>query len=214
MSIATEVGSPTMPKPDELEDAVLHAFDELDEPEEESPGRWHIDNAGSADWTIRHLIRARSALAKVNADADRQVAAINEAVAPFIEPIETWRAEQTEKLAKEAGNWEALLVEYHRQVLSEDKDAISIVRPHGTLKSRKLPDKWEFDEPAFIAWAAAHAPELVRVKEEIDKPLVKKVVMAKPDGTFGMAGVEGSAQGITVTVGDRRFEIETEELAQ
>lgn len=205
----TEVGGPPpMPRPDELENAVVHQLDELDQPAEAEG--WRIEDEGSADWCLRKLVKLRAQMAEIDATATRQIQAIYESIAPFVDPISQWRAEQTDKLTAEATHWEWLLTEYHRSVLSVDPEAISIQRAHGTLKSRKLPDKWEFDEGGFLVWAKANAPELVRVKEEIDKATAKKFLKVDDDNLVTMAGIEGYVPDVTVHQGERKFEVATE----
>lgn len=213
MAIATVGDFPAMPKPDELEDAVVRNLDALDVPQEDD-GRWTITDEGSADWALRKLSKIRGQIAMVEVQADRQLGAILEAIAPYLEPIKAWREEQVERFAKEAKHWEGVLVEYHRSVLAEDDNAISIKLAHGTLSSRKQPDKWDFDDDAVIAWAADHAPEFVRVKQEVDKALIKRTVVAGLNGEVAMPADETYVPGISVTVGERRFEVSTEGVAQ
>lgn len=213
MAIATVGDFPAMPKPDELEDAVVRNLDALDVPQEDD-GRWTITDEGSADWALRKLSKIRGQIAMVEVQADRQLGAILEAIAPYLEPIKAWREEQVERFAKEAKHWEGVLVEYHRSVLAEDDNAISIKLAHGTLSSRKQPDKWDFDDDAVIAWAADHAPEFVRVKQEVDKALIKRTVVAGLNGEVAMPADETNVPGISVTVGERRFEVSTEGVAQ
>lgn len=207
MAIA-EMGEIPMPRPEELEDAVLRSLDEADAPAEVE-GRWHIADVDNADWALRKLTKVRAEIASVNATSAQKLEAIRMAIEPWTEPITDWQAEQLEKLAKEEGNWEALLMEFHKSIVAEDPKALTIERPYGTLKSRKSPDKWEFDEEAFLAWAAANAPEFVRVKQEVDKPLVKKTVKMALNGEVAMPGTEVHVAGVSVTVGERKFEVET-----
>lgn len=207
MSIAETI--PPMPKPDELQDAVIRNLDALDAPQEDD-GRWKITDEGGADWALRKLAKVRQQTITVQAQVTRQLNAIDEAIAPFREPVLVWQDEQTDRLAREQQHWEAILIEYHRSVLAEDDDAISIKLAHGVLSSRKQPDKWDFDDKTIIAWAADNAPEFVRVKEEVDKALIKKTVVAGLNGEVAMPADETHVPGISVTVGERRFEVSTE----
>lgn len=215
MAVTEAQGFPPTPTDEELGDAVVHSLEELDAPPAGADEAWSISDSGSADWALRKLERVRSQIAGVNSDAGRQIRAVTEAIAPYLEPIESWRDRQVEQLAKEASHWEALLIGYHRAQLAEDPKAISIVRPHGTLKSRKNPDKWDFDDEAFMAWAREYAPELIRTKEEPDKALTKKTLLVGDEGEVQLqCGDElVDVKGVGVTVGERNFEVVTEEVA-
>lgn len=213
MAIATTGDIPAMPRPDEIEDAILHQLDGLDVPQQEG-GHWTITDEGSADWALRKLSKFAEQLAAVNEQSRRQLEAIEDAIAPFREPILTYQAQETNRLTTEIQHWESVLIQYHRSVLADDDKAISIKLPHGVLSSRKQPDKWEFDEDAVIAWAAANAPEFVRVKQEVDKALIKKTVKTGLNGEVVMPADDTYVPGISVTVGERKFEITTEAVAQ
>ncbi len=215
MAITEAQGYPEAPTSEQLGEAVMHSLEELDAPPAGTGEGWRIEDAGSADWALRKLAKVREQIVGVNYDADAQIAAIEAAIAPYIEPITRWRDAQIERLTHDALHWESLLVAYHRAQLAEDPKAISIVRPHGTLKSRKNPDRWEFEEAAFVAWARAHSPELIRTKEEIDKALTKKTLLVGDDGEVQLQCGEElvDVAGVSVTVGERHFEVVTEEVA-
>ena len=90
MAIASEgVG---IPKPDEVDEAVLSALDKVDVPEEDEQHGFRVDNEGKADWAARKLTWVRDQQASVNAQAKRQSDAIVAAMAPWLGPIEAWQA--------------------------------------------------------------------------------------------------------------------------
>lgn len=214
MAIAQIGDLPDMPRPDDLEEAVLRSLDEADGPPEVG-GRWHIADVDNADWALRKLAKVRAEITSVNTSATRKLEAIQMAIAPWTEPIVEWQASQLEKLAKEEANWESLLMEFHKSVVAEDPKRLSIKRTYGTLASRKAQDTWTFDEAKFLAWATANAPELVRVKDpEVDKQLAKKTLVVADDGTVTMPGVEAAVEGVVVSVGERNYDVVTAEVAQ
>ena len=136
-------------------------------------------------------------------------------IEPYLTPVLEWQAEQIERLGAEAERWETLLVSYHRAVLAENDREKTIKLPHGTLSSRKAPDKWEFDDEAFIAWAKANAPDLVRTKDEVAKSKVKDALKGSCRGDGAVATDSGEiVPGVTVTIGEPSFTVTTEEVAR
>jgi hypothetical protein len=179
--------------------ALVHDADE-----DPLTDRFAIADTGQADWAMRKLCRIVESSKEIEELAARQM-----------EPIERWRKGEQARLDRERSFWEALLVEYHRGVIAEDDKAKSIRLPHGTLESRKLPDRWDFDEEAFLAWAAANAPEYVRVKTEIDIPLVKKTTTVDDDGSVRFKdGTGDDVPNVAVSVGERRFAVSPEGVAK
>lgn len=213
-------GLPDLPTPDEINDGVLHVFDELDAPEgeartmyERGDGRFTLGDDGQADWAARKLAAVRARIESTNETAKRQVDAIMEMVEPHVAPIRAWHDETVSPLLDEETYWEGLLTLYHRDVvLVADKDAKTVKLPHGTLKARKSPDKWNVAEETTLDWARAHAHELIRTKEEIDKALLKKVLKPNSLGQAILDLPEGqlAAAGVEVTPGEVKFTVETE----
>jgi phage host-nuclease inhibitor protein Gam len=206
-------GLPDLPTPSDIDDGVLHVFDELDAPEGEPSGDgFRVLDEGQADWALRKLTAVRSSLADADALATRQIEAILAMVEPYLSPIREWHEAQSERLGNEIGFWEGLLELYHRDVvLADDPKAKTVTLPHGTLKARKSPDRWEFDE-AFLDWARNIAPEFIRTKEEADKALAKKTLKVAPNGhaVYDLPQGPVDVPSVTVTPGDISFTVETE----
>lgn len=197
---------PQIPTPDEIEGAVFASLDQLD-PAEESDGGFVVHDESSADWAVRKLARARGRQLEVTALAKRQRDAVLAAVQPYLDPIDEWAGEEIDRLEKDASFFESLLLTYHRSVLAEDPRAKTIKLPHGTLSSRKLPDRWEFDEPAFIEWASENADDLLRTKVEIYKAEAKKRLSVDELGVV----YDGElVPGVVVTPGEPSFTVSTE----
>jgi len=106
----------------------------------------------------------------------------------------------------------AVLEQYHRARLARDPKAKTISLPSGSLVARKLPDRWEFDDDAFLAWAQDHRTDLVRMRDpEVDKPAAKKALRVLDDGQI-IDGASGEfVPAVTVTPGDISFAVKTEE---
>jgi hypothetical protein len=197
---------PEVPKPAVLTEAVADCLDGLDEPRREDD-RWRVTTKDEADWAMRKLAKSLRESVEVQASAQRQILAIQESVEPYLEPVRVWESEELTRLSIEANHWTAILNEFHKVVLHEDPEALSVKLPHGTLTSRKAPDSWEFDDEAFLAWAKATAPEFVRVTESPDKALAKKMLKVNDEGAVSLVLPDKAVDvtGITVTTGERNF---------
>lgn len=121
-----------------------------------------------------------------------------------------------EHLASERKRFDTSFLEhrlhaYHQARLEDDPKAKSLRFPSGELVARKQPDRWEFDEEEFVAWAAQHRADLLRTRPaEVDKPAAKKALRALDSGQV-IDGASGEiVPAVTVTPGETSFAIKTE----
>jgi hypothetical protein len=122
-----------------------------------------VTDDSSAEWAMRKL-------AKVRGKQDVNIA-IQKAE---IERLAKWLYTVNTALERDAEYFESLLGFY---ALEQRKDGRkSIVLPHGTVKTTGGRPKVEIDEKEFIKWAAVNAPELVRIKVEVAKDELKKLI--------------------------------------
>lgn len=160
-------------------------------------------DADEANTRLRRLARIRAEIEAVEDQARTQ-----------IEQINAWAEHRYEVLHNRA-RWEREGLEmWHRAVLADDPSRKTISLPCGTLKARAQQPVWEFDDEAFIAWAAEHAPELVRVPEPkpaVDKTAAKKALIPDATGLGLVVTAEGEVvPGVTVTPRPPSFTIDTE----
>lgn len=121
--------------------------------------------------------------------------------------------------------WYAEALElYHRVVLANDKKAITIPTPAGTLTSRMGQPKWEFyDEDAFTAWALNNLPEVIAdpPPPPAVRPAKNKVKKVLKDEAAKVLAVEGTSDavltyndapvpGLRVLKAKRNYEVVTE----
>jgi phage host-nuclease inhibitor protein Gam len=193
--------------PEEIHELVEARLDLLGAPEVVNEA-WRISGRETADWAARKRAKALGQLGAVQADAQRQRDEIMEAIAPYLFPIDLYEKDETERLYREIGHWEAKLAQWHRAELAEDDKLKTIKLPHATLRSRKNPDHWEFGD-GFLSWAKDRLPTVVRVKEEIDKAAVKAALkdwQRMDDGVF--VSPEGEVIPVAVQPGEVNFTIE------
>lgn len=155
---------------------------------------------------LRRLARYRRA---------RQAAV--DAAATEIQRIVDWRDERVDKIDRRI-RWELDGLElYHRARLGDDPTAKTLHFPCGTLHARKTQPAFDYDETTFLPWAQEHAPDLVRLKPQVDRTAAKTALVA-PDLGEGDTGPaltpDGEiVPGVTVTVRGPSFTITTEEQA-
>lgn len=165
-------------------------------------------DADEVDRRLRRLSKVRAEMAQIGEHAQAQIVRINE-----------WHARRVEVLAGKERWLEEGLEMWHRAVLSEDSSRKTISLPCGTLKSRVQQPVWEFDDETFIAWAAEHAPSLVRIPEPkpaIDRNAAKKTLHLPPltEGESCRPIDEDTGEmvpGVAVTVRPPSFTVVTEQ---
>lgn len=157
-------------------------------------------NAELADRMIRRIMRERRLLAAdealVQAEKDR---------------LDAWL--EARRAAHDTSFLEHQLRNYHEARLARDPKAKTIHMPSGHLTARKLPDRWEFDEAKFLAWAQGRKADFIRTKVEINKAAAKT----------GLHVVDGQVidplngeviDFVTVTPGEVTFAVKAEEADQ
>lgn len=182
--------------------AITDSWDDLDEhladvDPDELIG--DTDRTDLADRMVRRIAR------------NRRLLAVHEEVARGeIARIEEWLV--TQRAALDTTFVEEALRLYHEARLARDPKAKTIHLPSGSLVARKLPDRWEFDDDAFLAWAQDRRTDLIRMRDpEVDKPAAKKALRVLDDGQI-IDGTSGEfVPAVTVTPGDISFAVKTEE---
>ena len=129
-------------------------FEVIEEPAREP---FKVDDDSKADWAMRKLASIRRKQSDNKVIFDREVLR----VAEWLEKVNT-------DLERDAEWFESNLRPY--ALTERFKDRKSIVLPHGTIKTVAGRVKFDIeDESKFIQWAEVNAPDLVRIKKEIDK---------------------------------------------
>jgi len=165
--------------------------------------------ADDADRHLRHLRRLRRQLDAATETANEQRAR-----------IDLWLSVQKATIDKAIDYHEACLTAYHRAVIARDPKAKTIRLPNGVLASRsQQPEVTYTDEAAFLAWAQAHAPHLVRQPEPPapapDKVAARKALALRTfaDDTTAVVFSETgeTVPGVSIVERDRTY---TAEVAQ
>lgn len=100
---------------------------------------------------------------------------------------------------------------YHEAALRLDPKAKTIGLPNGSLKARAGQARFVYDdEEACVSWLADNAPDMVRVKREVDKVRMK-ARLAVLDGHAVSADGE-IVPGVSVLPGETSFTVDTGEV--
>lgn len=156
------------------------------------------DGTEHANRLLRRLARVRREQATVDALAAAEYAR-----------VDAWHAGEAHRLDRQQEWLEQALAQYHRAVLARDPKAKTVSLPNGTLKARAQQPEWTFEDPdAFLAWAQANAPELVRQPDPpgpaIDKAATKQTMAANVvDGRLVVLGE--IVPGVTVTDREAKY---------
>jgi hypothetical protein len=156
--------------------------------------RFRIQNDDQAVWAMRKLSAASKRIQEIKHIADSE-----------IERIQSWAEQQSREPLRDSDYFEAILIEYGRGQRIEGRKSVST--PYGTIKSRTAPPAFEVDKDAFLEWAKANRPDLVRVKEEPNVADMKAVLEVSGDNAIDPESGE-VVPGVKVTGHDVRFSVE------
>lgn len=143
---------------------MLNALLEERLQEQEHEG-FKVTDLQSATWCFRKLKAIKQAKEENQRVANEE-----------IKNIQEWLNNENVKLQDSENFFESLLAEYYKTQKQVDPK-FKVSTPYGKVSSRKLPDKWEYDETVTIPWLKANNPSLIRIKEEVNKEDLKKVVI-------------------------------------
>ena len=151
----------------------------------EQSASWRVEDEGAADWVVRKIRRLRRERHRLQAQVQRHRDA-----------LEAYEDEVVAPLADEEERWTGLLDEWQRRRLDEDPKARrTVALPSGRVKARKVAPRPEVEDAVeLLAWARSSAPELVRVREDVDRRRLGKA--AKGEETVdGLASLTPTDDG-------------------
>lgn len=132
------------------------------------------ENLEQADWQLRKLARLRRLILD-----NEKIAAIE------INHIKRWRDEENGKLERSASFYERNLALFHAALLEQDDKRTSVSLPAGALKSRANPPRVEVVETdAFVAWALAERPTLLKTEHKPVKAEIKRFLAMDGDAVI------------------------------
>lgn len=150
---------------------------------EESRAHYKIAVRSEASWALRKLASAR-----------RDIEANRELFDEEYKRLEVWLENANSSHMRDVEYFEAILCNWHQELLDADPAAKTIRLPGGTLQARQAQGHLRVDDEKFIPWALANAPALVRTKHEPIKVEIKEQTKIAVDG-YGAGRTRGSGPG-------------------
>ena len=129
---------------------------------QETKETFEVKDLQSATWCFRKL-RA----------IDEKIEEITNVAAMEIERITQWLADETKSLESNKTFFEDLLNVYYVKERTKDKK-FKLSTPYGSVTSRKS-SKWTYDEEVVKEYLKREELPYIKVKEELDKVMIKKI---------------------------------------
>lgn len=146
-----------------------YEIEELTSTSEEEKQGWSVDNLESASWAFR----------KINS-LNKQIKENQELAQKEKYLIDQWEQKENSSHKQSIEFFEQKISEYHSKLLAEDPKA-KIKTPYGQASLRKVSAKIEYGDNAVQELKELGLDEYVRVKEEVNKDDLKKVLTITDD---------------------------------
>jgi phage host-nuclease inhibitor protein Gam len=124
---------------------------------------WSIRDLDAAAWAARKLAAAHAEVAGIDAWLEREIARATAAA-------DTERRRHQSEIEFFEGH----LGRYLAGLVADGRKTKTLNLPAGSVSLRARQPLVEVDEPAALAWARVEAPDVVKVRESIDKAALKK----------------------------------------
>lgn len=147
----------------------LSMLDEVETTTEEVNERFEVTDLQSANWVFKKISALNTRVEEKKALATDEHIRIDE-----------WLSKETETDTQSIEYFNSLLIEYYRQLRELDPKA-KLTTPYGKVTSRKMQPKWEFNEDEAIEYFKVNHPEIIAVKESVNKTEAKKFLQPMND---------------------------------
>lgn len=127
--------------------------------------KFKITDKSGAEWALRKIAAHQTAMTENEELATKEH-----------ERIDTWLTNENQKHINGISYLKSMLNEFMLTEVAKDEKCRSIKLPHGTLRMRKMPLKWEFDDVKTIAYLENNYPDMVQLIKKFDKAKVKEIV--------------------------------------
>ena len=138
--------------------------------EEEEQERFKVTDDDRACWALQKIKELEDQVEEKEALAQRQIDQVN-----------SWLDKETSSLEKQINNFNNMLFEYAQKLREEDPTMKTHSLPFGKLQFRKRRPKWQYEDE-LLDTVKEKIPDAVRVKEDVDKRTLKKIV--KDSGNY------------------------------
>ena len=155
---------------------------------EEEKEKFEVNSLSSADWALRKIKELEAGIKQNNDFAESEKIR-----------LEQWLESENRKYQESIEYFNGLLSHY-LQELRKDNPKAKISTPHGTVSTRKNPKQWTYSDDVLAELEEKEMFEFIRIKKEVDKKELKKVLSATDDGI--VVNSDGEViKGVTVVDG-------------
>lgn len=163
---------------------------------EAEKSRYEITDLSALSWAFRKMAVIAQKKSEVNALADEE-----------IQRIEGYREKELYNLNNDEEFFRGLINDYVARQRESDPDFKRASTPYGTVKLRKQPAKWNYDDSKLLESLKENGlTNLIRIKEEPNKADLKKVaeingsVVVIPETGVIIDGVTVDEQAETIVL--------------
>ena len=155
---------------------------------EEEKEKFEVNSLSSADWALRKIKELEADIKQNNDFAEAEKIR-----------LEQWLESANHKYRESIEYFNGLLSHY-LQELRKDNPKAKISTPHGTVSTRKNPKQWTYSDDVLAELEEKEMFEFIRIKKEVEKKELKKVLSATDDGI--VVNSDGEViKGVTVVDG-------------
>lgn len=154
----------------------------------EEKEKFEVNSLSSADWAIRKIKELEANIKQNNDFAGAEKIR-----------LEQWLESENHKYRESIEYFNGLLSHY-LQELRKDNPKAKISTPHGTVSTRKNPKQWTYSDDVLAELEEKEMFEFIRIKKEVDKKELKKVLSFTDDGIAVNSDGE-VIKGVTVVDG-------------
>jgi hypothetical protein len=160
------------------------AYD-LEEMEVEEKEKFVVNDDSKADWCLEKL-------KEISLEIERKEKLAQERK----DQIQAWLVKEKEKLVKSKEWFEGMVTSYFMDLKEKDSKLKTLSLPFGKIQARKQQPKWNYDDKVLIQFVKDSKLDALRVKEEVDKDKLKKLVKVV-DGR-GITEAGEIVEGVTI----------------
>ena len=154
----------------------------------EEKEKFEVNSLSSADWALRKIKELEANIKQNNDFAEAEKIR-----------LEQWLESENRKYQESIEYFNGLLSHY-LQELRKDNPKAKISTPHGTVSTRKNQKQWTYSDDVLAELEEKEMFEFIRIKKEVDKKELKKVLSTTDDGI--VVNSDGEViKGVTVVDG-------------
>jgi hypothetical protein len=154
----------------------------------------HVDSEAQAEesFTIDNLNKASWATSKI-LEAEARITQRAELAKDFKNRIDLWLSSANQQDNNSISYLSFLLEPYVKNEVSKLHNSKTLSLPTGIASLRKLPDHIEITDPtAALAFCEAEHPEALIIKKELNKPILKDLILKQSEPIPGVSAELGS----------------------